>query len=110
MCDRWRDSYENFFEDMGPRPGKNYTLDRIDANGNYQPDNCRWATRREQANNKRCSILIEIGPSLVVTLAELADMTELPYATLFHRHKYRAQHPIMAVCELYEKRGLCLRT
>lgn len=57
VCERWKD-FENFWIDMGQRPSPHHSIDRIDSKGHYEPGNCRWATRREQAANISRNLIV----------------------------------------------------
>ena len=61
VCDKWRSSFAAFFTDMGLRPTPKHSIDRIDGTGNYEPDNCRWATSAEQNRNRsdNCNLTFE---------------------------------------------------
>lgn len=72
VCGRWRDSFPAFFDDMGPRPSPEHTLDRGDVNGPYDPDNCRWATTSEQNCNKRNTR--RLGDRPLIEAAEAAGL------------------------------------
>lgn len=59
VCDSWLNSYENFINDMGKKPSKEYSLDRIDFTKGYYKENCRWATNKEQCRNLKNNVLFE---------------------------------------------------
>lgn len=72
VCDRWVNSFEAFVNDMGERPSDLHSIDRIDFNGNYDPNNCRWATELEQQRNKRSNKWIEFDGKKMI-LKQWAD-------------------------------------
>ena len=86
VCERWRD-FGSFLEDMGLRPSRRHSIDRIDNNGNYEPGNCRWATAREQSNNRRSSLLLEFQGEWR-TQAEWSRYVGIKQATIHMRLKY----------------------
>lgn len=85
VCDRWRNSFEAFFADMGPRPSPEHSVERSDNDGHYEPSNCYWATREQQGRNKRNNIRVTID-GVTRTLVEWAEHAGLSYDTLYQRH------------------------
>lgn len=83
ICERWL-NYENFRSDMGLRPTTKHTIDRIDVNGNYEPQNCRWATPTEQASNRRNTIFVEINGERK-TISQWAKLAGIPTTTIENR-------------------------
>lgn len=84
VCERWRDSFEAFYADMGPRPSPKHSIDRIDVNGNYEPGNVRWATYSEQANNRRTNQLVKYDGEMI-TIAEASRRSGLNAGAITHR-------------------------
>jgi hypothetical protein len=87
VCERWESDFVNFLEDMGRSPGPGYSLEREDNDGNYEPSNCRWATKTEQARNRRSNKRLTFR-GLTLTQAEWAERTGIPQSTLHLRVKY----------------------
>jgi hypothetical protein len=91
VCDRWCESFVNFLEDMGERPD-GMTIDRIDRSGNYEPCNCKWATKDTQEYNKRTTIYFDDGTPVGLWAKE----NELPYhIVLYHYKKGRSKEAIL---------------
>jgi len=80
ICERWLQSFDNFLSDIGPRPDADHTIDRIDNDGPYSPDNCRWATWHEQNNNQRSNRLLEYN-GRTLTMAQWARVLGINYKT-----------------------------
>jgi hypothetical protein len=84
ICDRWINSFENFINDLGWRPSKNYSLERIDYNKDYCPENCKWILKSEQSKNCRRVKLIDYD-NQKYCLTDLCKKLGLSYSTMRHR-------------------------
>lgn len=86
VCERWANSFEAFYEDLGPRPSSEHSIERIDNDGNYEPGNVIWALREQQENNKSTNVfLTHDGETL--TLAQWSRKLGIEKKTLSHRLK-----------------------
>lgn len=83
-CESWAD-FENFLRDMGERPA-GMTIDRVDTNGNYEPGNCRWATRKTQMRNRRCNRMVVLDGARM-TLMEAAERLGITFSAARYRMK-----------------------
>lgn len=84
ICDRWLNSFENFYEDMGERPSNKHSLDRIDNDGDYCKENCRWATWIQQSRNSRNTRMITYKGE-TYCLTKWAEMLDIKYSALIYR-------------------------
>ena len=85
VCDQWSNSFENFLADMGKRP-EGTTIDRIDNDGDYCPENCRWGTGEQQANNKSTNVFLTFN-GVTQTIAQWGRELNLCANTLYNRRK-----------------------
>lgn len=96
VCERWA-SFESFLHDMGPRPSGEHSIDRVDNDGGYSPDNCRWATRVQQTRNTRRSVWITLHGERR-SLMDWADTVGLP-PSVIRRRVRRGWDPARALSE-----------
>jgi len=87
VCDAWADSFEAFVQDIGLAPSLDHQIDRIDNSKGYSPENCRWATRKEQGNNKRNNRRLTIC-GVEGTLGDWAEVSGIASSTLARRVRY----------------------
>jgi hypothetical protein len=84
VCDRWLDSFENFYADMGPRPSPSMSIDRKNVDDSYSSENCRWATRKQQARNTRRTAMMEFKGE-IKSVAEWAEIAGIDRRVFYNR-------------------------
>lgn len=83
ICEKWL-NFENFYRDMGPRPSSKHSIERVNNDGNYEPDNCLWILKSDQNKNQRSNLIINYQGETKI-LSEWAKSLNLKYMFLYHR-------------------------
>lgn len=102
VCERWR-SFDAFFTDMGPRPSPKHSVDRIDNDRGYSPDNCRWSTKREQLRNTRRNVNITID-GITRCTTEWAELKGIHPNLIYYRINELHWDPVKAVSTPNDRR------
>lgn len=87
VCARWLESFENFYADMGPKPSASHSVDRIDNSKGYSPDNCRWATPKEQSINRSCVRMLTLN-GITQSIPDWAKQIGISHTSLRSRLKH----------------------
>lgn len=101
VCERWQNSFENFLQDMGVRPSNRHSLDRFpNANGHYEPENCRWATKKQQQQNTRTNKWFEYNGAKLI-ISDWARKFDIMPSLIQHHLKTKSFSEIV---EFYSKK------
>lgn len=95
VCERWRDSFANFIEDMGPIPSSEYSIERIDVSKGYTPSNCKWIRMKDQPKNRSNTIWVN-WQGQKICLKDLTRKIGVKYGTLYMKYR-RAGNDLKAV-------------
>lgn len=107
VCERWQSSYQAFADDMGERP-KGYSLDRIDNDADYTPENCRWADRKTQQRNQRRAVYVTID-GVRYRAIELAESVGVAFQTIVSRANRGLPYDLVVSRDrLWDTSGLAL--
>ena len=99
ICEQWKDSFETFYADIGPRPSDAHSIERLNPNGDYEPGNCIWLLLAEQNFNRRDTIYLVVD-GVRTSLTELSKESDVPYPTIQARiargwdHKRAVTEPV----------------
>lgn len=105
VCERWRRDFWAFVADVGPRPSARHSLDRIDVNGDYCPENCRWATHAEQSRNRTDNVIVEYqGKRVLFCDLPRSSSVSMELARARWRHGWPLDKALTRAPRLYRRK------